>query len=63
MESPVALEIDHQSVLLGWKAVLGVLAYELQMQTTSTESTSEEQQGDIFVVHDPLLHSLIHLTC
>jgi hypothetical protein len=33
------------------------------MQTTSTESTSEEQQGDIFVVHDPLLHSLIHSTC
>ena len=32
MNTPVVIEIDHVSVLLGWRPVTGALTYELQMQ-------------------------------
>mmetsp|Transcript_8684 Transcript_8684/g.14730 ORF Transcript_8684/g.14730 Transcript_8684/m.14730 type:complete len:374 (+) Transcript_8684:50-1171(+) len=49
MESPVALELDHHSVLLGWRATQGALAYELQMRSSDVgdewKSLSSAIQG------------------
>jgi hypothetical protein len=44
MESPVALEIDRHSVLLGWPSVTGALAYELQMKHSISNSTENQTE-------------------
>ena len=48
MSSPVAIEVDFQSVLLGWSPVNGALAYELQMRTTPicTRVGEKEEQSE-----------------
>lgn len=43
MNSPIVIETDHNSVLLGWDICKDAVAYELQMRTSNTSNQDSEQ--------------------